>query len=221
MLVVRMIAMGQRRSPTSRLPGATVAAFLLALTVRVPEAPATVAEQRARLPPAAECEHPVEGTWKAVVYSENHLSWYEFVLEVRRVKGSVSALTGMIYVDTWGGGPEQSEPGPCAGYRRIKGKMEGRGSFADGQVVFGGREFQLVEDICGERQAVPYDPDQFTGRIEPERQEFQSVNNDGGSAVNEPTVFRRIACFDHGPVENAGADVKPPPFFPARREGGC
>jgi hypothetical protein len=39
-----------------------------------------------------------------------------------------------------------------------------------------------------------YRPDHFTGTIDPAIQEFQSVNNDGGRAVNDPMVFRRIAC---------------------------
>jgi hypothetical protein len=198
-----------------------LAAFLLAFIVRVPEAPATVAEQRARLPPPAECESPIEGKWKAIVFSSNDFSWYEFILEVHHAKDDPAHLTGMIYVDTWLGGPEQAEPGPCRG-RRYKGKMEGSGAFADGQVAFGGGAFQLVEVICGDQYtSVGYNPDQFTGRIEPERQEFQSVNNDGGNAVNEPTVFRRIGCFDEGTVAKPEGDVKPPPFFPARKTSGC
>jgi len=184
-----------------------------------PEAPATVAEQRARLPPAAECESEVAGRWKAIVYSDNTRSWYDYTMEVRHVDGSDSALTGVIHVDTWIGTPEQPEPGPCAG-RRYRGKMAGRGRFAAGNVQFGGGEFQLAEVVCGHpSQFLGYNPDQFSGRIEKERQEFQSVNNDGGAAVNEPTVFRRVGCFDDEPRENP--DVKPPPFFPERREGGC
>jgi hypothetical protein len=208
-----------RRSSTSRLAGAAVAALLMAMTVRLPEAPATVAEQRARLPPAAECESEVAGTWKAQVYSASTASWYEYTMEVRHVEGSDTALTGMIYVDAWTGTPAQSEPGPCMGNRRMKGKMVGRGSFASGQVFFGGEEFQLLEILCGDRSGIGYNPDQFTGRLERERHEFQSVNNDGGAAVNEPSVFRRIGCFDD--EKRVNPDVVPPPFFPERREGGC
>jgi hypothetical protein len=207
------------RSPMSRLLGAALVALLLSLTVRVSDA--TVAEQRARLPPAAECEHPVEGKWKAVVYREGYEVWHEFILEVHPVAGKEGALTGTIYVDTWNGGPGKSEPGACEG-RRFKGIMDGSGSFKGGRIAFGGGPFRLTEVLCGERQAIAYAPDQFTGMVEPERQEFQAVNNDGATAVNEPAVFRRIACFDDAPVGAAAkADVKPPPFFPARREGGC
>lgn len=207
-----------QRSPTNRLAAAAVAAFLLSLAVRPSEAPATVAEQRARLPPAAECEHPVEGKWKAIVFRQGYEIWHEFILDVHPVKGSDTQLTGMIYVDTWAGGSDKSEPGQCQG-DRFKGTMEGRGSFKGGQVHFGGGPFSLTEVLCGNRTQVAYAPDQFTGRLEPERHEFQAVNNDGGTAVNEPAVFRRISCFDDAPVANA--DVKPPPFFPARRQGGC
>ena len=95
------------------------------------------------------------------------------------------------------------------------------GTYADGQVAFGSNEFQLTEVICGDFNSVRYYPDNFTGRIDPALQEFQSVNNDGGAAVNEPAVFRRIACYDDEAMQPKG-DVKPPPFFPARKSsGGC
>jgi hypothetical protein len=208
------------RSLIHRAPGAAVVAVLLALTIRVPEAPATVAEQRARLPPAAECEDEIEGKWRAHTYSEMRGRWAEFTLEVHRVKDSPTALTGFIKVHSYQGGPEDTEPGPCEGLR-FTGQMPGYGTFQDGQVAFGSSQFEVTEVLCGDFNSVRYNPDNFTGRIEPERQEFQSVNNDGGSAVNEPAVFRRIACYDDEAMKPAG-DVKPPPFFPARKQsGGC
>jgi hypothetical protein len=214
-----MTAPHRRPATRLRLPRVAVAGFLLALTVRPSVAPATVAEQRARLPPAAECEHPVEGTWKAIIFRQNYNTWHEFILEVRAVPGSATDLTGIIKVDTWAGGPEQSEPGPCR-LERFKGTMDGRGSFQEGQVNFGGGPFRLEEMVCGDPRNLNYAPDQFSGRLEPERQEFQAVNNDGNTAVNEPAVFRRISCFDDAPITQADA-VKPPPFFPERSGGGC
>jgi hypothetical protein len=212
-----MIAPRRRRGGV--VPVAAIAALLLAMTVRLPEAPATVAEQRARLPPAAECESEIAGKWRAQIYSETTKSWYEFTLDVRHVDGSADALTGLIHVHLWVGGRELTEPS-CTGGSRYKGKMEGRGRFRNGEVLFGGGAFQLTEVICGDDVGTGYNSDQFTGRVDKERQEFQSVNNDGGAAVNEPTVFRRIGCFDDEPRANP-AVAKPPPFFPARREGGC
>ena len=203
-----------------RAPLVAVVAILAALTVRVPEAPATVAEQRARLPPAAECEDEIEGKWRAHTYSEWRGRWAEFTLEIHRVKDNPTALTGFIKVHSYQGGPEDTEPGACEGLR-FTGQMPGFGTYADGQVAFGSNEFQLTEVICGDFNSVRYYPDNFTGRIDPALQEFQSVNNDGGAAVNEPAVFRRIACYDDEAMQPKG-DVKPPPFFPARKSsGGC
>ena len=201
------------------MPAAAIAALLLAMTIRLPEAPATVAEQRARLPPAAECESDIAGKWRGQVHSEITKSWYEFTLEVRHIEGSAHALTGVIHVHLWVGGPELTEPS-CTGGSRYRGKMAGQGRFQNGEVFFGGGAFQLTEVVCGDDVGSGYNPDQFTGRVDTQRQEFQSVNNDGGAAVNEPTVFRRVACFDDEPLANP-PDVAPPPFFPERREGGC
>jgi len=208
---------GPRRSPTGRLAAGMIAALLAAMTVRFSEAPATVAEQRARLPPAAECESEVAGTWKALVHDPVTGFWYDRILEVREVEGNPKALEGMMYVDAWRGGPELAEPGPCGEYR-YRGKMVGHGSFEGGVLTFGGGPFELVELICG-GPFRGYNPDNFSGRIEKERQEFQSLNNDGGAAVNSPNVFRRIACFDDEPRDNR--DVASPPFFPQRRSRGC
>ena len=209
----------RRRTPSGLLAGAAVTALVVAMVIRLPEAPATVAEQRARLPPAAECESEVAGKWRGLVYSENTRSWYDYTMEVRHVEGSKDFLTGVIYVDTWWGTPQESEPGACSGRGRYKGKMMGRGFYRGGQVMFGGGAFEQTEVVCGEG-VIGYNPDQFTGRLEKDRQEFQSVNNDGGAAVNEPTVFRRVGCLDDEPRKDP-TGVAPPPFFPERREGGC
>jgi hypothetical protein len=217
MFGIEMIAPRRRRGRV--VPAAAIAALLLAMTVRLQEAPATVAEQRARLPPAAECESDIAGRWRAQVYSEATESWYEFTLEVRHVEGSADALTGVIHAHLWVGPPALTEPS-CAGGSRYKGRMEGRGWFRNGEVFFGGGAFQPTEVVCGDYAGTGYNPDQFTGRVDKQRQEFQSVNNDGGAAVNEPTVFRRIGCFDDEPRANPHV-ATPPPFFPARREGGC
>ena len=66
-----------------------------------------------------------------------------------------------------------------------------------------------MASICGSSIGFGYNLDNFTGTIDPEIQEFQSVNNDGGISVNEPNVFRRIRCFE-GPAPTD--DVEPPPF---------
>ena len=205
------------RHPRRLLPRVLWVALFALLTLASRSAPGTVAEQRARLPPAAECAGKVEGKWKAQVYTAGEGAWYEFDLEIHKVPGSETELTGLVHVHSWRGDPNQASPGPCDGRLHYRGTMNGRGSYHDGDIAFGGSDFHLDETMCGEMGG--YNPDQFTGRIDERLQEFQSVNNDGGQAVNEPTVFRRIGCFDEGPKANA--DVTPPPYYPERRQGGC
>src|SRR5687768_9516453 len=45
---------------------------------------ANVQEQRARLPPPATCQDPVEGIWKSHALYPNHGIWHIFTLTVRR-----------------------------------------------------------------------------------------------------------------------------------------
>ncbi|HEY1559224.1 MAG TPA: hypothetical protein VGF94_30595 [Kofleriaceae bacterium] len=200
-----------------RLPAVAIAAWLVALTIAPREAPATVEEQRARLPPPAECSSPVTGRWKSLNFDERQMTWYQFTLEIHEDPRDPTALTGMIYVDAWDGTGETAEPPvPCV--RRHKGEMTARGSFKDGWVAFGGIDYHQTEQVCGD--SVGYNPDQFTGSLDAARQEFQAVNNDGGAEVNTPTVFRRIGCFDDG-RKDPGSAVAPPPFFPKKQGGGC
>jgi hypothetical protein len=194
------------------------AAGFLFFALAVPrEAPCTVGEQRARLPPPAECKDPIIGLWKSHRYSEYQRQWTEFSLAIRRVPGTTEDLQGVIYNHSWKGDPSQVQPGPCLGNRRIKVSMDARGFVREQYLEFWGvGRWRLDQVLCG---SVDFDYllDHFSGTIEPDLQEFQSVNNDGGNAVNEPTVFRRIRCYDDGP--GPPADMKPPPFQPPSR--GC
>ena len=197
------------------------AAILIAMIVRVPEAPATVAEQRARLPPPADCGDKVEGKWKALVFQPVGSSWYEWTLEIYQDDKDETILTGTTYVDVWTGDADHPEPGPCLGNRK-KGKMAGSGSFVDGVVAFNGGPFELIENLCGDY--IGYNPDNFSGKLEPELQEFQSVNNDGGISVNQPVVFRRIGCFDPANEPKEPSEhVEKPAFYPKKKSasGGC
>ena len=201
-----------------------VAALALGLIgVLLPrEAPGTVAEQRARLPPPANCEHEVEGYWKSHSYSPLFQDWVEFTLEVHTVPGKPGELTGKILNHTWKGGPDREQPGACDGAQiwRARINMVAKGTYHDREIAFWGTEWKLDQVVCGKLPfSWGYNLDHFTGTIDPAIQEFQSVNNDGGRSINEPTVFRRIGCFDSAPPP--GVDVKPPPVFSKRRTGGC
>jgi len=183
-------------------------------------AAATVEEQRARLPPPAECQDPVEGIWSSHQFWETRNQWYMFTLEIHRASPGSSELTGTIQSDYWNGGPKDQQAPPCPTYHFLI-HMPAKGSFRDGEVDFGGTSWTIEKSYCGGSPG-RYFPDHFTGKIDPKIQEFQSVNNDGGYAVNVPTVFRRTRCFDSpdGAAPVPTISVTPPALAPKER-GGC
>ncbi len=69
--------------------------------------------------------------------------------------------------------------------------MPAEGTVRDLRIDFGGTSWQNDQTFCGSPTRSYY-PDVFSGIIDPDIKEFQSVNNDGGPMVNYPTVFLRI-----------------------------
>lgn len=185
---------------------------------------ATIEEQRARLPPAAECddEH-VAGVWRSHAYYPAFQEWAIFTLTIRRVPEHPEQLVGTISNHAWGGGPTDEEPPPCD--RQPSGEwvvsFDARGYVQpDDTIVFGGvGPWRLDENRCG-RSPPGYNLDHFTGVIDRAILEFQSVNNDGGRAVNEPAVFRRIRCPEPPSARSPEVTTRPPAFYPGRL-GGC
>jgi hypothetical protein len=179
--------------------------------------PGTVAEQRQRLPPPAACESEVEGYWKAHVFDSAYQDWHVFTLEVHKVDGSANSLRGQIRVEGWSGGATDQEPGACRGRLHFTGHMPSEGSIVDGVIRFRATSFQLDKVLCGRFGG--YSNDNFSGKIDPQTQEFQSINNDGNRG-EQATVFRRIGCFDSGPPP--AVSVNPPALGPSKRErSGC
>jgi hypothetical protein len=210
---------------------ALVAFVILSAAPR--RAPAgTVAEQRARLPPPAQCEDPVEGSWRSHDYRERRRFWTMYTLEIRRIDGT-DRLRGTIANHTWVGAAEQSEPGACTGYDEeleFVISMDAEGRVDGNEIDFGGvGMWRLDQNRCGDYERSygleprAYNLDHFTGTLDPELLEFQSIHNDGDGAVNEPTVFRRVACVEGAKVEEpAVVLVVPPAFYPPQEEqGGC
>ena len=186
-------------------------------------APATIAEQRARLPPAAECDDElVAGIWRSHNFNRQFGDWSVFTLTIRRVPDQPDQLVGTITNHNWDGGAEHEEPPPCGqqnGNEWVV-SMDARGHVRDQTHIFFGAigQWRLDRAVC---RSGPwgYNLDNFTGVIDPSILEFQSVNNDGGRSVNEPTVFRRIRC---PPVQSAEAptvNTRPPAFYPELRRG--
>ncbi len=194
---------------------------MIAFWVFPSRAPATIAEQRARLPPAAECEDEiVAGIWRSHAYNPDYRDWSVFTLTIRRVDGSPDQLIGTITNHGWLGAPEDEEPPPCerqTGWEWIV-SMDARGHVQDGTRIFFGAigQWRLDEVRC-RRGPYGYNLDNFSGQIDPAILEFQSVNNDGGRAVNEPAVFRRIRCPPQQSASSPTVSARRPAFYP---EGG-
>ena len=197
---------------------ALLATGLFALVAAPAPVEATVEEQRARLPPPATCQDEVEGIWIALKYEASYRppEWYHVTLELRRTKNDPKRIEGSMLVHYWFGGPTDVNPPSCrpGGYDRTV-LQPSVGTALDGNVQFDATSWRLVEAACGGREDRLYNLDHYSGKIDPTLQEFQSVNNDGGRAVNDPAVFRRVKCFDKPRI--VVTDAVPPPFTPPRR----
>ena len=217
--------MTTEKPPNRRSMGAGRLCILVAfgLIVLSPRpAPGTIAEQRARLPPPARCTDDIEGLWISHQYDPRYNDWTQFFLDIRRVEDSETDLVGTIRNHSWDGGPELEEPGPCVGNFRYEVSMEARGRFDEWSVEFWGTAWQLDGILCGRMPGLwHYNLDNFSGTVDFEIQEFQSVNNDGGRAVDDPTVFRRIECYERAEDE-VRVDVEAPSYTPeAGSDAGC
>ena len=182
----------------------------------------TVAEQRARLPPPADCKDPVAGVWKSHSYDQSFRDWTVFTLEMKRVDPERDDFEGRITNDSWDAEPHESSPPACRGELRYIVSMDAEGTVRDGMVNFHGVGKWTLDDVpCGSWNNMGYNLDSFSGEIDPELMEFQTVNNDGGRAVNDPVVFRRVHCNDGEELEEEPRiTVAPPPFTPPEQQGG-
>jgi hypothetical protein len=220
-----VVPISDRKRPSARrriVVGAALAGFVLASWIPGSGRASTVAEQRARLPPPAACKDPIAGTWKSHSYDAMHRDWTIFTLEMKRTEEGKDQFEGRIINDSWVAEPHESSPPPCRGELRYLISMDAKGEVRDGEIHFWGvGEWTLDEVPCGYWN-MGYNLDHFSGKIDPDLMEFQSVNNDGGRAVNDPVVFRRVHCNDGEQLEEEPRiAVAPPPFVPPEDEGGC
>ncbi len=206
--------------------GVTLLAFVLASWLPGVGRASTVAEQRARLPPPASCQDPVAGVWKSHSYDELHGDWTIFTLELQRTDdGGDADFEGTITNSSWLAEAHESSPPKCRGELHYIISMDAKGSVdSNNDVEVWGVGSWRIDDVpCGSWN-MGYNLDHFSGRIDPEIMEFQSVNNDGGRSVNDPVVFRRVRCNDGQDVDGGPRiRVAPPPFYPPDEgeAGGC
>lgn len=214
-----------RQRPIARhraLLVAALAGFVLSTWAPGRSRASTVAEQRARLPPPAACKDPVAGVWKSHSYDERHRDWTVFTLEMHRVAAGKDEFKGRITNHSWISEAHESSPPPCRGELRYLISMDAEGAVINGRINFWGvGSWSLDEVPCG-RWNMGYNLDHFSGQIDPDLLEFQSVNNDGGRAINDPVVFRRVHCNDGEELnEEPRVAVAAPAFYPPEDSGGC
>ena len=155
----------------------------------------TIEGQRALLPSAVTCKDPVVGRWESLKFNPTSSTWVRFALLVHRADGG--ALTGTILSHTWYGSAFDRTPPPCSprGFEMsVSMNAHGRADLVT-HIRFGASRYSVVAVQCPMSLA-DYAPDNFSGMIDTDRQEFQSVNNDGATDIDAPYVFRRTACLD-------------------------
>lgn len=207
-------------TPRPRAVWVSLTAAMIAAVLYPRPLGATVEEQRARLPPAAECPDPIEGVWLSHKFEPSWGEWYIYTLKVKRAAPGSTDLTGEIESHYWNGGPGDAQPPPCRpGMFRYVVHMPAKGTYLNESIQFGGLSWRADPPLCPGAGGMGYNPDNFTGKIDKKTQEFQSLNNDGGKAVNDPTVFRRVRCLEEPPPQ--GVKATPPPFEPPRRLFRC
>ncbi len=184
---------------------------------------ATIEEQRARLPPpASDCgDDLVAGQWRAHVFYGHVMQWYVFVLDIERI-GAVqerSELRGTIRAEFWDGDEHDQQAPACgSGYRGAV-VEQAAGEVDELALRFDASEWK-DERLCGPIGG-GYLLDRFSGTIDPERMEFQSLlNADAPQWRDVPTVFRRTRCAPAKELESEPRIVvEPPPYEPPSREG--
>ncbi len=123
-----------------------------------------------------------------------------------------------MHAGWWTGGPKDAQAPACAASNHFRSVDEPvQGTFRDGVLDVLATEWATADDSC--RPVRGYLVDRFTGRLDPEIQEFQSLlNADAPEWRDVPTVFRRIRCtHQERPVEPDPIVTVPPPFQPPTR----
>jgi hypothetical protein len=201
----------RRRLPLLLIAAAAAALLLTALPA---QAPATVEEQRARLPPPArECPDPVEGTW--IGQHQPHTWWSRYTLTVQRKAPGSPDLTGHIETLAWIGSAQDTTPPPCTpGGAEVVVDQPASGTWDGQHITFGASTWTLRETRCGALSG--YYPDTFDGDIDPRLNEFQTIREDGHNAA-ATVVFRRVACGP-APATQPLPELPPPTRPPS---AGC
>jgi hypothetical protein len=151
------------------------------------------------LPEAVDCTDPIAGVWVSREHYAQYNDWYRFELVIQRDPRDASQLVGGILSRSWSGPSERSAPAVCAGPESDEFdwtvRMDATGSFSGAEVRFDGQSRHTEATRCGPAYAASrYNVDHFHGRLIQGGRFLQAVNNDGDRSIDDPHVFRRVAC---------------------------
>ena len=137
------------------------------------------------------CDDPIEGTWVAYRYSPEFRDWARFTLRIQR---EGTSLEGTIIARMWRGLPSERRPPPCSaeGWDYTV-TMRATGNLLGDRVAFGASTHEVTRVDCAS-SFFSYNPDHFSGSVDPLADRMHTVNNDGGRDVNAPYEFHRTSC---------------------------
>ncbi|MFO0714597.1 MAG: hypothetical protein U0353_32450 [Sandaracinus sp.] len=137
------------------------------------------------------CDDPIAGTWVAYRYSPEFRDWARFTL---RITHEGASLRGTIVARMWRGLPSDRRPPPCSaeGWDYTV-TMQATGNLIGDRMAFGASTHEVTRVDCAST-LFAYNPDHFSGSVDPLADRMHTVNNDGGRDVNAPYEFRRTGC---------------------------
>lgn len=164
----------------------------LAMFVGVPLAGADLVDRAGQPPPPQQSDvecggDRVVGVWRG----RNRIDSFTYITTLFIERDGGNALRGRMVVLAFTGGGRP--PPPCRpGQSAYQVTQPAVGSVDGLRIDFRATSYTFDRNICGSSSG--YNPDRFTGMLEPNASVFRAVNNDNGVAVNAPVRFRRIRC---------------------------
>lgn len=204
--------------------GALVALAGIVVLAMARPTSANIVDQRSRLPPPAECRHPIAGTWMSHAFFASTGRWHRDRMVLRPIAGAVSAVESEYLSESWNGAADEAEPRGCRpGFRWETGHSTGEGELlADGETVrIRGTRLLGTTERCG-LPPREYILNELRGRLLRDAGEIH-VTWQIAVERTEVLVFRRVACSDEEAAAEPAVIVQPPPVPPppAMSQGGC
>ena len=137
------------------------------------------------------CDDPIAGVWVAHRYSPEYRDWARFTLRINR---DGTSLDGTIVARMWRGLASDRRPPACTaeGWDYTV-TMRATGNLLGDRMAFGASTHEVTRIDCASR-FFSYNPDHFSGRVDPLADRMLTVNNDGGRDVDAPYEFHRTGC---------------------------